>query len=118
MIKSVKYFMTGLFHAMSSGNLPSFLAPSTSRAFVRMNTPANDWPQLASRRAKVTGLVQSLDLDVTNHLGSVISSGYTANWSQVSGSPVAFSTTAAEDTTVTFRVQGDALVLGGAAVAV
>lgn len=103
---NVKYFMTGLFHAMSSGNLPSFPAPSASRAFVRMNAPANDWPQLAARRAKVVGLVQNLDLDVTNHLGSVISSGYTAVWSQVSGVPVAFSTTASEDTTVTFPAAG------------
>lgn len=43
---NVKYYFGGLFQAMGTGNLPSFPAPSTSRAFVRMNGPANDWPQL------------------------------------------------------------------------
>ena len=53
---NVKYYFGGLCQAMGTGNLPSFPAPSADRAFVRMNSPANDWPQLAARRAKVVGL--------------------------------------------------------------
>ena len=104
---NVRYIQPGLVSAVPSGNLPSFPAPSTARVFVRMNSPLNDWPQLAARRSKVVGLVQSLNLDVTNNLGVTLASGYSAAWSQVTGAAVAFSSTATEDTTVTFPVAGN-----------
>jgi hypothetical protein len=103
----VKYYMSGLFQAMGTGNLPSFPAPSPTRAFVRMSSPLNDWPTLTARRAKVRGLVQSLDLAVTNHLGNVLTDGYSVAWSQVSGASVSFSSTTTEDTSVTFPVAGN-----------
>ena len=104
---NVKYYMGGLAYAVTSGNLPSFPAPSTTRAFVRMNSPRNDWPQPAARRAEVVGLVQALDLDVTNHEGAPLASGYTAAWTQVSGSPVNFSSPLTADTNVTFPTAGN-----------
>ena len=47
-----RYIMPGLAWAVTSGNLPSFPTPSSAanRIYVRMNSPRNDWPQLAARR--------------------------------------------------------------------
>ena len=104
---NVKFYMGGLAHAVTSGNLPSFPAPATTRAFVRMNSPRNDWPQLVARRVKVLGLSQTLDLDVTNHQGTPLASGYTAAWTQVSGSAVSFTSSSSADTGVTFPAAGN-----------
>jgi hypothetical protein len=104
---NVKYYLGGLAHAVTSGNLPSFPAPSAARAFVRMNSPRNDWPQLAARRVKVTGLSHALDLDVTDHQGTPLASGYSAAWSQVSGAAVSFTSPGAADTGVNFPAAGN-----------
>ncbi len=106
--ENVRYINPGMASAVASGNLPSFPLPAgaTSRVFVRMNAPRNDWPKMEARRVRVTGLSHALDLDVTNYQGNVLTSGYTAAWTKVSGAGVNFSSPSTVDTTVTFAASG------------
>ena len=104
-----RYIMPGLAWAITSGNLPSFPLPATgtSRIFVRMNSPRNDWPQLAARRVKVVGLTQNLDLDATDSQGNVLpAANYTVAWSQVSGATVNTTSINTLDTTFFFPSAG------------
>ncbi|WP_346190072.1 cadherin domain-containing protein, partial [Rubritalea halochordaticola] len=102
---NAKYYL-GMAYASMSGNLPSFPAVSTERIYARLDSHDSSWPALDHREVKVTGLSHALDLTILDENGDPLASGYTATWSQVSGSAVTFSTTSAEDTTVTFPTVG------------
>ncbi|MCP5542668.1 MAG: immunoglobulin domain-containing protein [Akkermansiaceae bacterium] len=94
--------------AIRTGNLPGFPAPDTARIHAWMRSPVNSWPAIEARRAVLTGLSHSLDVDITDVDGTVLApAGYTASWTNVSGpAAVSFGSPSSADTTVTFPQAG------------
>jgi len=95
--------------AIRSGNLPGFSAPNPARIHAWMRSPANSWPALEARYAKLTGgLDHTLDVVVTDVDGAILDpSEYTASWTQISGPGTAtFSTPNNAATDVAFSQAG------------
>jgi len=99
----------GMPGAIRSGNLPGFTLPSSARIHARMNSPINSWPALEARQATLSvGLNHSLDLDITDEDGTVLSpASYSASWTHISGpGTTIFGSPGSQDTTVSFPSAG------------
>ncbi len=95
--------------AIRSGNLPGFPAPDPARILVWMRSPANSWPALEARHAKLTGgLDHTLDVAITDIDGAILApSEYSATWTQIHGPGTAsFSAPNSAATDVSFSKPG------------
>jgi|GEM_PF-2442459 len=105
---NVMLYNVAMAGAVANGGLPSIPAANTNRIHANMTSPWTKWPDIAAKTATLTGLNQTLNVNICDWQGAVITPGnYTAAWTKISGPGTAsFGTPAAATTSVTFSSGG------------
>lgn len=103
----VKLYNAAFAMAVFNGGLPSVPGVNQDRILVHMKSPWTRWPTLEAKTATLTGLSHNLDVEITDWQGTPMSSGFTANWSKISGpGSVTFGNASQPSTSVSFSSGG------------
>ncbi len=103
----IKLYNPAFAMAVFNGGLPSIPGVNQDRILVHMKSPWTRWPTLEAKTATLTGLTHTLDVEITDWQGTPMASGFTAEWSRVSGpGTVAFGNASQPSTSVSFSSGG------------
>ncbi|YCM45717.1 tandem-95 repeat protein [Verrucomicrobiaceae bacterium 227] len=108
---TTKWVGASLLSSTMGGNLPSFPAPDPAVIYANFKTPWILWKELEARSSQLTitsfPFTQAVTADITDYQGNVLASGFTANWTHISGPATAtFADASSPSTSITFPEAG------------